>query len=59
MNLWNHYNTVLQNQARTNNSVEGWHRGLATTIKAHPTFWNLIKAIKLEQSKSELKFLIN
>ena len=41
--LWNLYEIVLNGQARTNNAVEGWHRGIETLLQmAHPTVWKLI-----------------
>lgn len=54
--LWNCYQTVLQNRSKTNNNLEGWHRGFQYTLNSlHPGFWLFVKAIKREQSLNELK----
>ena len=46
---------VEQILPRTNNSVEGWHRGFdIRTITTHPTISKLIHKILIEQSNSEI-----
>ena len=48
--------TVLLNVRRTNNSVEGWHRGFNQLIaSSHPTIWEFIDHLKKEQSLNEMK----
>lgn len=55
-NLWNCHNLVLTNRPKTNNNLEGWHRGFQSTLNSfHPGFWLFVKAIKKEQSLNELK----
>lgn len=55
-NMWNCYEGVLQNLPKTNNSLEGWHRGFQEQVCAdHPNIWKFISAIKKEQSLSEVK----
>ena len=47
---------------RTNNAVEGWHRGVATNLGAyHPNFWRYLDILKREQclSKAKLTQLIS
>jgi hypothetical protein len=54
--LWNCFDAVLQDLPRTNNSVEGWHRGFSELIGAnHPTIWKFIDALKTEQNLNEMK----
>ena len=46
---------VEQILPRTNNSVEGWHRGFDIRINTtHPTVSKLIHKILIEQSNSEI-----
>lgn len=54
--LWNSFDAVLQDLPKTNNSVEGWHRGFSELIGAnHPTIWKFIDALKTEQNMNEMK----
>ncbi len=42
---------------KTNNSVEGWHRGFEEQVAAHhPNIWKFINCIKKEQSLNEVRF---
>lgn len=53
---WNIHERIVQNIAKTNNAVEGWHRGFQSILGGHhPTIWRLIKALKREQSLNQLK----
>ena len=53
--LWNVRERVEQILPRTNNSVEGWHRGFDIRINTtHPTVSKLIHKILIEQSNSEI-----
>ena len=48
------YMRIIKRQARTNNSVEGWHNTFGTGIgHAHPSLGKLIKHLKREQSLQE------
>jgi hypothetical protein len=41
---------------KTNNAIEGWHRGFSQLLGAHhPSIWNFIKGLQKEQSMTELK----
>ena len=54
--LWNVHAQVVEDLPRTNNSVEGWHRGFSHLLSAnHPTIWKFIDGLKKEQSLNELK----
>jgi hypothetical protein len=54
--MWNCYNEVLNDLPKTNNSVEGWHRGFSQLLGAyHPTIWKFINGLQQEQSFNELK----
>lgn len=47
---------MLQGLPKTNNSIEGWHRGFQYQISAeHPNIWKFVSAIKREQSLAELR----
>ena len=52
--IWNMYQRVLQQLARTTNSVEGWHNAFQTSIAcSHPTIGKFLKALQREQSLQE------
>src|SRR6218665_971288 len=54
--FWNCFDALQQDLPRTNNSVEGWHRGFSELIGAnHPTIWKFIDALKTEQNLNEMK----
>jgi len=54
--MWNVYKRVRQNASKTNNSVEGWHRGFEEQLTAHhPNIWKFVECIKREQSLSSAK----
>ncbi|ODM77881.1 hypothetical protein Ocin01_20181, partial [Orchesella cincta] len=53
---WNCHSRVIEDLSRTNNIVEGWHRGFQSQLgAAHPTIWKFIEAIKKQQSLNELQ----
>ena len=53
--LWNCYESVAAGLPKTNNALEGWHRGFAELLSCHhPTVWKFIKALKMEQAKNNL-----
>lgn len=55
---WNHYAATGEDLPRTNNAVEGWHRGFASLLAAKtPTIWKLIDALKNQQNLNTLKIL--
>jgi hypothetical protein len=49
--LWNCYTAMLNGQARTNNSVESWHRSFEHLLRAsHPSIWSLIDALRKDSA---------
>ncbi|ODM88747.1 hypothetical protein Ocin01_17935 [Orchesella cincta] len=53
---WNYFHRVAEDLARTNNAVEGWHRGFQSQLgAAHPTIWKFIETIRKQQSLNELQ----
>jgi hypothetical protein len=56
ISLWNVYEQTMQDLPKTNNAVEGWHRGFSQLLGSHhPTIWKFIDGLKQEQSANELK----
>jgi len=54
--LWNCHKYIFENIPRTNNSVEGWHNGFASSLNAcHPTIWKCIDSFKKEESLMKLQ----
>lgn len=52
--LWNHYTSVLQGTARTNNSSEGWHNRFQLLVgKRHPSLYSFLRELQKEQSDVE------
>lgn len=48
---WNCYESVLQAAPKTNNAVEGWHRGFETTLDTtHANIFKLLSALQKEQT---------
>lgn len=54
--IWNCYASVVNKLPRTNNSVEGWHRGFSTMAGKHPTIFKFIEFLRLELSKNQITF---
>ncbi len=55
-NLWNCYDSVTYGLAKTNNSVEGWHRRFHSLVAAdHPSIWKFINGLKKEQNLNEVQ----
>ncbi|KAF0752233.1 FLYWCH-type domain-containing protein [Aphis craccivora] len=50
--LWNCHIYIFENIPRTNNSVEGWHNGFASSLM---TKWKCIDSFKKEESLMELQ----
>ncbi|XP_076031961.1 uncharacterized protein LOC143019865 [Oratosquilla oratoria] len=54
--LWNMHQRVLDEEDRTTNAVEAWHRGLPTFLGAtHPTIWKFIKGIRRIQKTKDVE----
>lgn len=49
--LWNMYTRAEEELPRTNNSVEGWHRRIQSSIGCYnPNFWKFLKLLQSEQA---------
>jgi len=54
--IWNQYDSVLQDVPKTNNNIEGWHRRFSSLLGAqHPTIWKFIDVLKKEESLTEFQ----
>lgn len=52
VDLWNCYQSVKDDQPRSNNAVEGWHHAFNGSLGAHHvSIWKFIKFLQLEQGK--------
>lgn len=53
---WNMHNRTRNHLPRTNNNVEGWHRGLQFHINTcHPNIWKFLNVLKKEESLTRVK----
>lgn len=53
---WNVHVRVVEKIAKTNNNIEGWHRGFHSLLQCdHPRIWRFINSLKKEQSLNELR----
>lgn len=51
LDMWNVSARIAEALPKTNNSVEGWHRGFQSSLScSHPTFWKFIEQLKKEES---------
>ena len=58
IDLWNMFHRCFDELPRTNNNIEGWHRGFKSSVRVdHPTFWKLVDALKKEQSLSRVHLM--
>jgi len=58
VNLWNMFHRTFDELPRTNNCIEGWHRGFqATVASCHPTFWKFLAMLKKEDRLNRVKML--
>ena len=54
--MWNMYTRTRNELPRTNNNIEGWHRGLQSLVTScHPNFWRFINIIIKEESLTQVK----
>lgn len=55
--MWNCHEAVLNQTPRTNNDVEGWHRGFSSKLNvSHASLWKFFNPLQLEQSPTENKY---
>ena len=57
--LWNMFHRTFNEIARTNNSVEGWHRSFQATVAAshHPSFWKFMEKLIQEHCLHRVNLL--
>jgi len=49
--IWNMYNRTMEELPRTNNTVEGWHRGFSSNVGCcHPNIFKFLKYLMREQA---------
>jgi len=54
--LWNIYDRVVTDRARTTNAVEVWHRGIQSVLsEIHPTIWKFINGLRRYQKLKDTK----
>ena len=54
--IWNMHTRARNELPRTNNNVEGWHRGIQFHINAcHPNIWKFLDVIKREENLTRVK----
>jgi hypothetical protein len=54
--MWNCYSQVLNEEPKTNNNIEGWHRGFYELISGfHPNIWKFINGIRKDESLNEMR----
>lgn len=52
--LWNHYDSVVNEESRTNNASEGWHtRFISMVGMVHPPFYRFLVSLRKEQNSTE------
>ena len=52
--MWNVYDRAKEDDLRTNNSLEGWHRRFNMIIaKHHPNVYEFIDRLKSEQARTD------
>ena len=55
--MWNCNEAAVEAMPKTNNSVEGWHRGFESTVETyHPNVFRFIEALLREQVLTETKY---
>ena len=54
--IWNMHERICIKLAKTNNSVEGWHNAIKSSISSlHPSFVKFLKFLQREQALQEAK----
>ncbi len=57
--IWNVHDRKISRLNRTNNYVEAWNKQFAALVgHAHPTIWNFMSAMFMEQSSTDEKMLL-
>lgn len=54
--LWNCFDSIIEDSPRTNNAVEGWHNGFSNKLNcSHTSLWKFLNSIQNEQNLNENK----
>ena len=57
MDMWNVYFRAIDDLTRTNNALEGFHRGFESMLQmSNPDIWKFIEAIQRQQSLQNFNF---
>jgi len=60
VNFWNMFHRTYDELPRTNNSVEGWHRGFQAQVSScHPVFWKFLQILQNEESLKRVEIIQN
>ena len=60
IDFWNMFQRTDHELPRTNNAVEGWHRGFQAHISAcHPVFWKFLEVLQKEETVVRMGILQN
>ena len=55
ISMWSCFERVKTDLPRTNNALEGWHRGFLQQVSSHhPTLWKFLDALKREQDLQDI-----
>lgn len=55
ISMWNYYDTVMSDDIKSNNNIEGWHNSFNGKVKIrHANIGKFLNVIKAEQNLSEL-----
>lgn len=58
--IWNMFHRTYDELPRTNNSVEGWHRGFQSQVaSSHPIFWKFLSILQNEESLKRVEIIQN
>jgi hypothetical protein len=53
--MWCTYDLILADLPKTNNSVEGFHRGFSTLLNIRkPTLWKYLAALRKQQTLTSI-----
>lgn len=54
--MWNMHHRTVEELPRTNNNIEGWHRGFQSSIGGcHPNIWTFLGKLKRQQALHHLQ----
>lgn len=55
LGIWNMFDRTVQELPRTNNNIEGWHRGFQSSVGGcHPNIWKFLEALKKHQALQQV-----